>query len=370
MVYGLVNFYVGLRGWQWAQTALPGLAAWAWWLPVLLLAAAFFLSRTGAGWLPDRALNLIALAGSYWLPLLTYGLLIFLALDLVGALAGLAGLPDLFPSGVVRAGGGAVILGILGVTAYGALQSWRVVVRRYEIAIDKPAGRHRELHIVLASDLHAGATHGMSRVRQLVRMVQNLSPDLLLIAGDIVDDNPRAFIAQGMDRELARLAPPLGTYAIVGNHDEPGGDMNRFRQVMERAGIRMLIDETVLVDESFYLIGRNDRYNSIRGRRPALEELLEGVDRSRPLILMDHQPVGLEEAAAAGIDLQVSGHTHRGQLWPFHLITRRIFELDWGYLRKGATHVIVSLGFGTWGPPVRVGNRPELVSIRIRFAGA
>lgn len=126
------------------------------------------------------------------------------------------------------------------------------------------------------------------------------------------------------------------------------------------------------MDDSFYIIGRDDlsgkRHNG-HPRKP-LGELLESLDRSLPLIVMDHQPARLEEAEAAGIDLQVSGHTHRGQMFPNHLVTRRTWELDWGYLRKGATQIIVSLGFGTWGPPVRIGNTPEVVSIRVRFAVA
>ncbi|HWI62014.1 MAG TPA: metallophosphoesterase, partial [Symbiobacteriaceae bacterium] len=149
------------------------------------------------------------------------------------------------------------------------------------------------------------------------------------------------------------------------------GHIAEYRREMARAGIRVLVDEAVLVDDSFYVIGRDDiSAGGFGGRRRAgLPAVLESVDRSRPLVLMDHQPYRLEEAEQAGIDLQVSGHTHRGQMFPNHLITRRIFEVDWGYLEKGALHVIVSLGFGTWGPPVRIGNRPEVVSIRVRFEG-
>ncbi|HOV43194.1 MAG TPA: metallophosphoesterase, partial [Syntrophothermus lipocalidus] len=92
-----------------------------------------------------------------------------------------------------------------------------------------------------------------------------------------------------------------------------------------------------------------------------------GIDRSRPIILMDHQPIDLDEALNEGVDLQLSGHTHLGQLFPNRFVTRRVYEVDWGYLRKDNLQVIVSCGFGTWGPPIRVGNHPEIVVINVRF---
>lgn len=94
---------------------------------------------------------------------------------------------------------------------------------------------------------------------------------------------------------------------------------------------------------------------------------MNGVDISHPVILMDHQAFRLEEAESNGIDLQLSGHTHHGQLWPFNFITKKVYELSWGYKKKGKTHYYVSSGVGTWGPPIRTGNRPEIVNIRLRF---
>ena len=115
------------------------------------------------------------------------------------------------------------------------------------------------------------------------------------------------------------------------------------------------------------MVGREDRairQFSGKTRRP-LEELLRGVDRSGPVVLLDHQPFGLEESEAGGVDIQLSGHTHHGQLWPFNLITRAIYEVSWGYARKGSTHIYVSSGVGTWGPPVRTSCRPEIVSLTL-----
>ena len=128
-------------------------------------------------------------------------------------------------------------------------------------------------------------------------------------------------------------------------------------------------DTSLLIDQRFYLVGRDDRDKSrfTGKKRKELGELMQHVDLSRPVILMDHQPFNLEKARELGVDLQVSGHTHHGQLWPFNYITNAIYELSYGYKQIGQTHFYVSTGFGTWGPPVRLGNRPEIVQIKLIF---
>ena len=134
-------------------------------------------------------------------------------------------------------------------------------------------------------------------------------------------------------------------------------------------GIQMIRDSAVLVDDSFYIVGRDDRDKprfTGRERKP-LSDIMANVDRSYPVILMDHQPFNLSKTVEQGVDLQLSGHTHHGQLWPFNYITKAIYELSWGYKKIGETHFYVSSGFGSWGPPIRLGNRPEIVVIRVRF---
>ncbi|HWI54984.1 MAG TPA: metallophosphoesterase, partial [Desulfobacteria bacterium] len=123
------------------------------------------------------------------------------------------------------------------------------------------------------------------------------------------------------------------------------------------------------VADSFYIVGRDDKSGSrfTGHKRKNLQDIISAVDRSLPVIVMDHQPTNLGETERAGVDLQVSGHTHRGQLFPNHLITRRIYEVDYGYLRKGNLNVIVSSGYGTWGPPIRVGSVAEIVDINVEF---
>ncbi len=131
----------------------------------------------------------------------------------------------------------------------------------------------------------------------------------------------------------------------------------------------MLRDTAVLVNGQFYLVGRDDRDKPrFTGKpRKELSEILNKADHAYPIILMDHQPFNLEKSADNGVDLQLSGHTHNGQIWPFSYITRAIYELSWGYKKIRNTHVYVSCGFGTWGPPVRLGSRPEVLIIHLTF---
>ena len=129
-------------------------------------------------------------------------------------------------------------------------------------------------------------------------------------------------------------------------------------------GVQMLMDEAVLINDQFYLIGRNDLTDD---NRKEVAEFVGNFDRSKPIIMMDHQPKEFTTAEKSGVDLLLLGHIHRGQLAPAHLITSRIFENDWGYLQKGTFHSIVSSGFGTWGPPLRIGSRAEVVIIHLSF---
>jgi predicted MPP superfamily phosphohydrolase len=166
---------------------------------------------------------------------------------------------------------------------------------------------------------------------------------------------------------LQQLEAPHGVYAIPGNHEYFSG-INAAVDYMEKAGINVLRDSTIRVAEGYFLVGRDDRQgNAFGGKRQTLDSLMQNVDKSLPVIMLDHQPFALEEAEKNGVDLQLSGHTHHGQLFPFNFITKKVYEVSWGYKRKGNTHYYVSCGVGTWGPPVRVGHRPEIVIINLTF---
>ncbi len=256
------------------------------------------------------------------------------------------------------------------VAAAGAWNAAHPVITRLDLSIDKPGGARRELLIAVASDIHLGISAGAPRLERIVRTIAALGPDIVLLPGDIVDESMTGEREEKIMAAFSGLRPPLGVYAVTGNHETYSG-LERNIEFLERFGIRVLRDEAVLVDGSFYVAGRSDP--SVLGRdrrtRPSLVSLLEAsrVNRELPVILLDHQPVGLDEAAGAGVDLQLSGHTHAGQLFPLDLINKRMYEKNWGYLRKGKTHYYITSGAGTWGPPVRTGSRSEIVLIRLRF---
>ena len=167
---------------------------------------------------------------------------------------------------------------------------------------------------------------------------------------------------------LLELNAKYGVYAITGNHEYIGGVSDAV-EYLNKHNIHMIRDTYVKIDNSFYVVGREDR-DSKRfadySRKP-LNEILEGIDKSLPVIMIDHQPFQLNEAMENGIDLQLSGHTHNGQLWPVNYIVGMIYELPWGYKLKGKTHYYVSCGVGGWGPPVRIGSRPEIIKITLNF---
>lgn len=217
------------------------------------------------------------------------------------------------------------------------------------------------------SDIHLGTIVRNSTLEHLVEKVNDLKPDLILLPGDVVDEDVSSVMEQNMAASLQKLKAPFGVFAITGNHEYYGGIQKSVDYIREGA-VTVLQDTAVRLENAFYLVGRKDLTgNSFGDIRKPLNEILDGIDRSLPLILMDHQPFHLEDAEQNGIDLQLSGHTHHGQLFPFNLITNRVYEKSWGYLRKGETQYYVSCGVGTWGPPIRIGNRPEIVQIRLKF---
>jgi predicted MPP superfamily phosphohydrolase len=250
---------------------------------------------------------------------------------------------------------------LTGIIAYGSWTARHVVVTRYSVTTQKPLPENG-LTITLVSDIHAGAMVKKKQLDQLVSAVNALEGDIILLAGDIIDRANQDCIDEYTAGDLSRLSAPLGVYAVTGNHEYIGGDLDEFYRRNEADGIRLLMYEAELTGADFYVIGRIDRR---AGGRKTLAEITGGLDQGLPLIMMDHQPFNLEEAEAAGMDLQLSGHTHKGQIWPGPIVTRRMYENDYGLLYKGRTAIVVTSGFGTWGPPLRIGTLAEIVSIRL-----
>jgi hypothetical protein len=188
-----------------------------------------------------------------------------------------------------------------------------------------------------------------------------------LLCGDLVDGEIAPVLRKNLGRHIQEIDTPLGVYAITGNHEYIGG-IDKTLPYLQSINIKVLLDETITLSNGIQIVGRNDQ-SSGRGAnaRKPLSELLIGIDQTKPVIVMNHQPFNLQEAADSNVDLHLSGHTHHGQLWPISYITKAMFELSWGYLKKGNTNFYVSSGYGSWGPSVRVGNRPEVVVFKLKF---
>lgn len=304
--------------------------------------------------LPETLLRTFYIGGSAWIFMLLYLVLIF----------GLADIVTWFVPTWRRYlseswAGLCVVLGLMVVIfGYGNVHYHHKVRVPLRLYIDKPL---RPLRIVAISDLHLGYTIGREELARWVEQINAERPDLILIAGDIIDDATEPVLSEGSHHVLADLYAPLGVYACLGNH-EYFTDRSASEELLRDAGIRLLIDQAVLVDSSFYIVGRDDAMNN---SRQTISSLIQGLDSTKPIFLLDHQPRHLEQPEAAGVDLQISGHTHAGQVWPISWGVKAIYEQSHGYLRKGNTHFYVTSGIGLWGGKFRLGTQSEYVVIEL-----
>jgi predicted MPP superfamily phosphohydrolase len=240
-------------------------------------------------------------------------------------------------------------------------------IKTLELTIHKKSPL-TELNIALISDVHLGTIICNSHFIRIVEKINSLNPDIVLFAGDLVDEDIEPVIRQNLGETLRQIKSKYGIFAVTGNHEYIGGVDAACKYLVDH-GVVMLRDSAVKVAGGFTVVGREDisaRQFGGRQRKP-LGELMKNVDKSLPVVLMDHQPVHLNESAEQGADVQFSGHTHDGQLWPFNYIADAVYEVSWGYKLKGNTHIYVSCGVGTWGPPMRTGNRPEVVHVKLKF---
>lgn len=371
ILFALLNYYIGLRGWQ-TIGSFFGFNRRIYWVLFWCLTFTYIAARIVESYLPAGISRSLVLIGSNWLGLMYYFILVIAVIDLLRLLGKVTGLiPKSVSENPLAAPvtGIAVLVLVTGIWGYGLWNAYHPRVTHYDIKISKPAKTLKKLHIVMISDIHLGSLVGNDRLRDLVNRINAMNPDMVLFVGDTIDEDIHYFKEKKMGRHFKEIKSKYGVYAVLGNHEYIGRYAHETVRELNKAGVRVLIDDYVKVADSFYIVGRDDKSGSrFTGRqRKNLDDIISSVDRSLPIFLMDHQPKNLGEAERAGVDLQVSGHTHRGQLFPNHLITRRIYENDYGYLRKGNLNVIVSSGYGTWGPPIRVGNVAEIVDIDVEF---
>ena len=357
LIIGGSNLYLARRIWQLLSHFYPklpfGILICLFAVLVLVLILGFSRSMLP---LPAAAKQVLGITNACWMGVFVYLLLFFLLAD-----AAYLAVRLIWPVERVFFLAGALILTVA-VCSYGFFHASDLKQKDYDITI--PGAE--EMTVVLISDVHLGAVGSEKRLPEIVEKINALEPDLVCIAGDFFDSdfsairNPDAAAAT-----LKTLSATYGVWAVLGNHDA-GSTAAQMQEYLTRCGIHLLNDEYAVVGEKLILGGKMDRspiggFGNLTGSDLILTDISD-----LPVIVMDHNPAHIHQYGAE-VDLILSGHTHKGQIFPGSLITNRMYAVDYGYYRENETapQVIVSSGVGTWGMPMRVGSDCEIVKIEI-----
>jgi predicted MPP superfamily phosphohydrolase len=368
-IYFFTNLYIFLKG----LNAIPsgGHLRLLYTIGFILLSSTFIagkiLERNNSTVFTD-ILNII---GGFWMGYMLYAFLLSVVSDISLPILRLSGILTVENVPQFKKWSFIITLAISAILITGGFINAIIpVVKNYNIVINKPAGNVKNLKIAAVSDIHLGSIIRKRSLIKLSAMLKRANPDIVFLLGDIVDGEIGPVLRDDLLRNFTCPKCKDGLLAITGNHEFIGGASVTIPYI-EKNGIRILMDEVVILDGGIQIIGRIDRdgfrFNG-KARLP-LEDLIKQVDKTKPIILLDHQPLKLAETEKSGVDLQLSGHTHNGQMWPLNHITRMIYEVSYGFKRKGNSQIIVSSGFGIWGPRIRSGSRSEVLLINITFTG-
>lgn len=356
-IYIVANLYVGYSLWQIIPASLLARTVI---ITVLVIgfAAPFIFFSYGES-LPINIAGTLYKVGTSWMIAFLYLLIFILLIDLFKLSAHLFGFISKDTVKEVFKHNGITSIILFGITSLILIagninyhNKKRVHLTISSSKIDKP------IRIVAISDLHLGYTIGKKELAKWVKLINDENPDMVLIAGDLIDNQLRPVTNQSMHEELLNISAPLGVYACTGNHEFISG-IKESGNLYKSANINLLRDSYVEV-HGLNIVGRDD-YS--RHGRADLSEIVNGIDSNKFTILLDHQPNNLDAAVGSRIDLQLSGHTHHGQVFPGSFITNKLFEVSHGYKQKGDTHAYVSSGLGIWGGKFRIGTQSEYVVI-------
>ncbi|MDR3321343.1 MAG: metallophosphoesterase [Synergistaceae bacterium] len=343
----------------------------------LIFALSFPASRLLSGILPSPVSDFLSVMGYLYLGPMIYGFLLTLAADFLRILNYQMTITPNPPPYTLSGREGVITLIValsLVISLAGAVNTMFPAPVDIDVEWDGPSYRG-SVSIALVSDIHLGKLVGPGHLRRIAELINSRSPDIVLIAGDSIDSSEwlrmqgRRSAAASI---LASLEPRLGVWAIPGNHDYYAG-IEESVHFLEDCGVRVLRDEWAAPGGELILIGRDDlsvtMYGRSDGRRSLREITAEAARtwgvRNLPVVVLDHQPFNLDEAAESGADLQLSGHTHRGQIFPVNFIVAAIYEKHYGQYAKDGTRYYITSGAGTWGPPMRTIGRPEVVFINL-----
>ena len=335
--------------------------------------------------------RIIKITSNYFLGIFMYILMVLFSIDVVRLILKYAVHASWIQSRIVFAAVGACCICIVIIISFsGIYHAKHIKVTPYKITVDKSAPDMDSLKIVLLADTHFGYNSGAVHAQEIVDKINEQQPDLVCIAGDIFDNEYDAVREPEKISEILRtIRSKYGVYACWGNHDlnepilagftfkhkkEDSKQLKdpRMKRFLQNSNIQLLEDEAVLIDNSFYVVGRKDAslIEKIEEKRKTPAQLTQKLDKDKTIIVIDHQPKELQDIADAGVDLDLCGHTHDGQTFPGNFTVKFLWENPCGYLQKGSMHNIVTSGSGVWGPAMRVGTDSEICTINLIFSNS
>ena len=389
-IYLLLNLYILRWAYLWMGTCHSILRTLGF---RLIFAVIYVLLSTSllTGFLiknPKSLHRMLKITGNYFLGIFLYTLVIILLADFGRILLKYVFHASWIHSRTAFTVAGAICaLLILLLSACGIFHAKYIKTTSYDVIINKTIPERTSMKVVLLADTHFGYNAGVLHARELVRKINKQKPDLVCIAGDIFDNEYDAIRnPKKLEKTLRGINSRYGVYACWGNHDlneeilagftfkHKDGDLSdikdpRMKKFLKDSNIHILEDESVLINNSFYVVGRKDAslIEKIEEKRKTPAQLTEKLDKDKPIIFIDHQPKEFQEIADAGVDLDLCGHTHDGQTFPGNITIKFLWENPCGYLQKGSMHNIVTSGSGVWGPAMRVGTNSEICTINVTF---
>lgn len=370
-IIGGANYYIAKRIYQCISFFLPNTRFFIYIIFFAVMTVIMILGFANS-FLPfnQTVKKILDTIGSIWMGVFVYLLIFVILADLVVLIMSLCKAVSWPITPNVRMISGLVVLLLTTVTVtYGMIHARNIKHVSYNVSVSSEL--QQDINLVLITDLHLGSLGSESRLDKIVEEINSLDPDIVCIAGDFFNtDFDSISNCEKAARTLRKISSKYGVYASFGNHDA-GQTFEKMTDFLKECNITALSDEYVVIDNLFTLVGRLDG-SPIGGytgqKRKELSQVLAGVDESLPIIVMDHNPANISQYTDE-VDLILSGHTHKGQIFPGSLITNAMYTVDYGYYRKddNSPHVIVSSGIGTWGLPVRVGSNSEIVSVCIKI---
>lgn len=322
------------------------------------LSSLFFLQRAIGNLVSEEVNSIIYVISTTWLVLIMYGVMLLLLLDLARLISRLRYKEKRPRNRQQIIGVGTLLIIILGVGYHNATNTRTV---RYSFKSPQLAAGDT-LRVAIASDLHLGYGLGQKDMARLTQIVNATHADLFILAGDQLDGDLKPVISGDLGRPLDSINCKYGTYAVLGNHEMMAGGQAA-ADYLGSLRLTLLRDSAASIGQNIRIIGRNEMsHHATALQRKTLGELTADTCFN---IVVDHQPGSISESVAMGADLHISGHTHAGQVWPMRFFTSRIFDVDYGFCKMEDTHVVVTSGFGTWGPRMRIGSQSEVVIVEI-----